>query len=144
MSEQNKKISDEAIKIKHKEESRVTTIHDNELYWLVFCETIVSISKNDDIVIDLGAAANNWIFTVRFTENIDDTKAMVTPFVDGNNLIVECRNWYSDTWVENITGLPFKSTDESFRLMFKIRSTANRHDNHRSSSITIWRAELKP
>lgn len=113
-------------------------------YRLVFNETMLLLSRDQEIYIRLGSDLNNWNLRVIFDSASSPSIFNVAPAqvkteVKEGEIEIRLTNWYSETGTQNTEPLILESIDKKLTALTVIRSVANKHQDQRAIAISIWR-----
>ncbi|MBL0102597.1 MAG: hypothetical protein IPP51_01765 [Bacteroidetes bacterium] len=106
---------------------------------LVFNETMILLSKDDQVFFTLPEELYSWSFRIIFsTGGIPVPSDIFTEFKE-KETVLTLNNWFSETGVYNLDPLRFSSKDTNQTLFIKLRTIANHYQDHRTLTISIWK-----
>lgn len=114
--------------------------YQDDWYQILFNETMVLLSKNDEVFFQLPDSSYKWRFRIRFTSsNLGGIAGDIETEFNEKETVLKLPSWYSDSGVYNLKPLSISSKDGKFNILIKIKTISNFHQDHRTLTISIWK-----
>lgn len=111
----------------------------NSWYKLVFNETMLLLSRDEDFFLTLPQTLNNWKIRIKFLSDRSISALPVEMEFPNDEIHIKLTNWYSDAGVQTAEPLRIQSKDGKLKVLVVIKTFANRTHNHRTLMLSIWK-----